>query len=180
LPDDRIALLEYVAAPGAPLTLFVIQRNRIGALVLPVDSLAENVGRFRALTESGGDASRVARALGAALIEPALSLIDSRVTRLVIVPDGPLHRLPFDALRLADGKYLLERYSTGFAPSASVLAGLWARRPTAQEPTSVRMLALGDPAISTTARGNARAPARLFSHRSRSGRGTAASQGRRA
>jgi CHAT domain-containing protein/tetratricopeptide (TPR) repeat protein len=157
LPDDRVALLEYFAVRGAPVTLFVIQRNRIEARVLPVDSLAQRVSRFRALIESGADASRVARALGNALVEPALSVLDSRTTRLVIVPDGPLHRLPFDALRLADGKYLVERFSTGFAPSASVLAGLWARRPGAQESNAVRILALGDPATSTSARGTARA-----------------------
>ena len=157
LPDNRVALLEYVAVRGAPVTLFIIQRNRIEARVLSVDSLAQSVSRFRALIESGADASRVAQALGNVLVEPALPVLDARTTRLVIVPDGPLHRLPFDALRLADGRYLLERYSTGFAPSASVLASLWARRPAAQKPSSLRMLALGDPAISTTARGNARA-----------------------
>jgi CHAT domain-containing protein/tetratricopeptide (TPR) repeat protein len=40
---------------------------------------------------------------------------------ICIVPHGPLHRLPFHALRLSSG-YLLERNPVVYAPSASVLA----------------------------------------------------------
>jgi CHAT domain-containing protein len=64
----------------------------------------------------------------------------------VIVPDGPLHRLPFDVLRLADGRLAVERFVIAMAPSAGVLQELWRRTPdsvTAGRP--VRILALGDP-----------------------------------
>jgi CHAT domain-containing protein len=157
LPDDRVALVEYVAVRRAPVTVFVIQRNRIDARTLTIDSLAQTVGRFRSLIESDADAARLARTLGSALVDPVLPLLDARVSRLVIVPDGPLHRLPFDALRLADGKFLLERYATGLSPSASVVAGLWGRRSVPKNPANVRMLAFGDPAISTSAGSDSRA-----------------------
>jgi CHAT domain-containing protein len=157
LPDDKTALLEFVASPNAPVTVFIIQRGKVDARVLgPADSIEQNITRFRALIESGADAGKVARALGAALIDPLGDALDKRVTRLVVVPDGGLHRLPFDALRLADGKYLVERYAVGFAPSASVVEALWARRATEPAPTPVRMLALADPTVPGAARGTDR------------------------
>jgi CHAT domain-containing protein len=68
------------------------------------------------------------------------------VTRLVIVPDGPLHRLPWDALRLADGRHLVERYSVSVAPSAAVVAALWRRpREAGGDARPMRLLAFGDP-----------------------------------
>jgi CHAT domain-containing protein len=78
------------------------------------------------------------------------------VTRLIIVPDGPLHLLPFDALRLADGRYAIERYALGLAPSASLVAGLWARPAGGSAKAPVRILALGDPAPLRAPRGTVR------------------------
>jgi CHAT domain-containing protein len=154
IPDERVAVLEFVAAEQAPITLFVMQRSGLQAIVLPlVDSLALTVARFNALVESGADAARLGRTLGAALIDAVLPKLDPRVTRLVIVPDGPLHRLPFDALRLSDGRYVAERFATGFAPSASLVAALWARAGRVTPRTSTRLLALGDPASPVPARG---------------------------
>ncbi|HET9275938.1 MAG TPA: CHAT domain-containing protein, partial [Gemmatimonadales bacterium] len=143
---EATAVLEFVAAPGAPTTVFVVQRGAIGALALAAsDSLADQVARFRALVEGGADAGRLARELGAALVEPVIPLLGSGVRRIVIVPDGVLHRLTFEALRLADGAYVLERYAVGFAPSASVLAALVDRPAGAAQASPVRLLAFGDP-----------------------------------
>ena len=141
IPDDRTALVEYVAAEGAPMTVFVVQRGGVAARVLPpFDSLGAAVRRFTALVESGLDAAPFGRRLGAALVDPALALLRPGVTRLIVVPDGPLHRLPFDALRSADDRFLVERYALGTAPSASTLLTLWAR-PRVAPAGPVRLLA---------------------------------------
>ena len=66
--------------------------------------------------------------------------------RLVIVPDGPLHRVPWDALRLADGRWLVERYAVGLAPSAGTVAVLWRHPHAPPPPDSLRLLARGEPA----------------------------------
>lgn len=68
--------------------------------------------------------------------------------RLIIVPDGPLLRLPFEALvrdmKKGVPKYLLEYYTLSYAPSASVLAELRTRK--GPEPVRpVDLLALGNP-----------------------------------
>lgn len=153
LPDDATAIIEYVAAAGAPTTAFVITRGGVRARVLqPLDSLGDGVGRFASLVESGADAARLGRSLGAALVQPVLSLLDQRVTRIVVIPDGPLHRLPFDALRMANGQYVVERYAVGVAPSASVVTALWARRRNAAPASSLRMLAFGDPTLTASSR----------------------------
>ena len=51
-----------------------------------------------------------------------------RGTRLVIVPHGLLHQLPFHALT-SDGRALLDEFEISYAPSASVLAWLLKKQP---------------------------------------------------
>ena len=48
--------------------------------------------------------------------------------RLIIVPHGPLHFLPFQSLRL-DGQYLIERNPVSIAPSTSIAARLASSAP---------------------------------------------------
>jgi CHAT domain-containing protein/tetratricopeptide (TPR) repeat protein len=162
LPDSGSAILEYVAgSEGAPTTLFIITRSGSQVRVLPsVDTLVPAIRRLVALLESGGHPAALARTLGAALLDPAASALPATVTRLVVIPDGPLHRVPFDALRLADGRPAVERWAIGLAPSASLAASLWRKRaPVEPVASRTRILALGDPAF----------PAELASATSRGG-----------
>jgi hypothetical protein len=131
IPDERTALLEFVTGRGGePTTLFVVTRREHRAYGLPaVDSLEQPVERLNALLESGVDARALATSLGAELLEAALGDLPPSVTGLVIVPDGALHRVPFDAL-IVRGRYVVETYATGIAPSASVAAHLWQTRRT--------------------------------------------------
>ena len=152
IPDDRTALVEYVVAEGAPITVFVVQHGGVAARVLsPFDSLGAAVRRFTAVVESGIDAAPFGRRLGSALVDPALALVRPGVTRIIVVPDGPLHRLPFDALRLADGRFLVQRYALGATPSASTLLTLWSR-PRVAPTGPVRLLAFGDATVATAPR----------------------------
>jgi len=153
LPGADVALLEYVTgARGAPTTLFITTRNGSRAVRLAsVDTLLPGVRRLIAAIESGDDPRTLARALGDALLAPALDSLGAGVTRLVIVPDGALHRVPFDALRLADGRSALEHYEISLAPSAAVLALLWKRTTPRGE---ARVLAFGDPAFNAERAGS--------------------------
>lgn len=146
---ERTALLQFVAgAEGVPTTLFIVQRTGVRARLLPSsDSLAEHIRRFVAILEGGGEQKPMERALGAVVMDPALALLHSSVTRLIIIPDGPLHQLPLDVLRLPDGHYVVERYAISMAPSASVVLALWRRSQgkRGDAETGLRLLALGDP-----------------------------------
>jgi CHAT domain-containing protein/tetratricopeptide (TPR) repeat protein len=146
IPDDSTAILEYVTGAGqSPTTLITITRHGARALILPpTDSLAGMIARYDALVDQGVSAVGPARALGDALLAPALSALSPVVRRVVIVPDGVLNRVVFGALRLGDGTPLLVRAAVAIAPSAGVLADLWARPRLAR---STVILAFGDPVL---------------------------------
>lgn len=149
LPDERTALLEYVVGNAeVPGTLFVVQRSglRVHALEAP-GTWSAQVARLAALLEAGADAGEIAGTLGRSLLQPAVASLGPEVDRLVIVPDGPLHRLPWDALRLADGRHAVERYAVTVAPSAGVASALWRRPREAAAARPMRLLAFGDPAF---------------------------------
>jgi hypothetical protein len=149
LPDERTALIEYVAGvDGAPTTAFVLTRSTIRARVLAADSATASIDRFVALVENGADPRVPGRRLGRALLDGVLADVPARIDRLLIVADGPLHRVPFDALRLADDRHVVERYTVSLVPSAAVLAALRARpAPIAAKGRALGLLALGDPAF---------------------------------
>ncbi len=164
LPDARTAVLEYVAGQaGAPTTVFVATRAGLVARALPpMDTLAPTIARFSALVEDGADPRDLARSLGASVLGPALAALPPGITRLIVVPDAQLYRLPFDALRLADGRYVLERYAVSTAPSSAVLLALWRERAAAGPGTGAgaRLLAFGDPAFAPGAGASGSDPVR--------------------
>lgn len=156
LPDGT-ALLEFVTGSlGVPTTVFVLTRAGDGRaavrahLLPPADSLTGTIARFLALVARGADVSADAGRLGGVLLDQAVAGLGPEVTRLVIVPDGALHRVPWDALRLRDGRYAVERYAIGVAPSAALVAALWRRAADrTRSPSPGRLLAFGDPAFPT-------------------------------
>lgn len=147
LPDDT-ALLEFVAGTeGGPTTLFVVTKTGARAHLLPTaDSLAASIRRLVAMVESGGDPSALATSLGSTLLTAAAEDLPAEVAELVIVPDGPLHRVPFDVLRFADGRMAVDRWALALAPSAAVASRLWGE-PTPTTTAPARLLAMGDPAF---------------------------------
>lgn len=149
LPDSRTALIEFVGGTaGAPTTAFVLRRSGVTSHQLATgDSLRDEVFRLAALLEQRGEPPALTRALGATLLDPVLAGLGPEVTRLVLVPDGALHHVPWDALRMADGRHLAERYAVSIVPSAAIVTALWRRsdaRPRGR-PGPVRLLAFGDP-----------------------------------
>jgi CHAT domain-containing protein len=147
LPDDSTALVEFLAGTGgAPTTMFVVTRSGIRAHLLPTaDSLATPIRRLVAMLEGGGDPAALARTLGETLLTPLAESVPARITRLVIVPDGPIHRLAFDVLRLPDGQPMVDRWAVGLTPSAGVALGLWQERGNSANGPNGELLALGDP-----------------------------------
>jgi CHAT domain-containing protein len=64
--------------------------------------------------------------------------------RMVVIPHGPLHYFPFQALR-TDSGYLIERHELSVSPSASVAVQLLGKREEGQP----RLVAFGNPEIET-------------------------------
>jgi CHAT domain-containing protein/tetratricopeptide (TPR) repeat protein len=144
LPDDSTALLLYVTGLGGePTTAFALtRRGGVTYRLAPVDSLTPMVARWSALLESSDDHRALGRELARALLDPFVATFPATVRRLVIVPDGALNRIPFDALILEDGRHVLERFTVATAPSATVAVRLWERAPATPAP---EMLVLADP-----------------------------------
>ncbi len=131
IPDDATALVEFVVSTAADSSIaFIVTRTGIQAALLPPGAaLAELTETMLALVESGEHGDSLPARAGRSLLAPVLALLPAAVHRLVLVPDGPLHRLPFDALVLGDGRRVAERYEVSLSPSATISARLWQRTP---------------------------------------------------
>jgi CHAT domain-containing protein len=69
-------------------------------------------------------------------------------TRLVVVPDGKLWELPFQALQDARGRHLIETYAISYAPSLTVLREMVKLRGRRTMPgLQPSLLAVGNPSL---------------------------------
>ncbi|RKY10554.1 MAG: CHAT domain-containing protein [Planctomycetota bacterium] len=138
-------LIEYYYLGEDPY-VFVLRRNQVWARRLDGVGLAREVESFRRAVKVRGtiDYLSPAQALYRRLISPIERLLES--DRLVIIPHGILHYLPFAALH--DGRrYLIDRHSISYLPSASVIKFLAARGPG----KSPRALVLANPDLGNPA-----------------------------
>jgi CHAT domain-containing protein len=137
-PDEVI--VEYaLASPRSHCLL--IDKNQIRAIALPDrDRVEALVDRYLAQARSKKSAQEPARRLYSVLLEPVTKDIEAR--HLLVVPDGKLHLLPFDALIDRRGDYVLARSVVTYSPSATVLH-LLRTRPE-NRATDVPLLAVGD------------------------------------
>ena len=133
LPDDDSALIEYVVTEEKTY-LFVITRDgratrgqsakarlSVHSINIKSKEMAEMAEGFRDRVASGDlTIKRPAQQLHDLLIKPAEPRLKG-VTKLCIVPDGPLWHLPFQALYQGEKGYLIEQYVLFYAPSLSVL-----------------------------------------------------------
>jgi CHAT domain-containing protein/Tfp pilus assembly protein PilF len=125
------------------------------ALETTLARLRDDTTRFRELLQQGGglrirSLQLTARGLSDVLLAPvAHRIAGSR--RLMIVPDGPLHGIPFAALADPTSlrfRYLMEERPLHQAASATVFAEIVKER---REQTRTRLVAFGDPDYSATA-----------------------------
>jgi CHAT domain-containing protein/Tfp pilus assembly protein PilF len=152
LADQDTALLVYTVARDAPGGLLVLTHAGgavdLRSYALPSDRVIGDAVRAfrRALAERDLAVASRARALHDLLIAPAAAQIASR-PKLVVVPDGPLWELPFQALMPRAGRYLVEDRSISYVPSLTVLREMHARRRAAGAGS---LLALANPTLGET------------------------------
>jgi CHAT domain-containing protein/tetratricopeptide (TPR) repeat protein len=149
LPDARTLLVEF-AVTGKLVWIFTLDRGAGGKPQLrfhsvPWDraSLTAAVGAFR--EQLGGrdpGYRQAAQSLYTRLLGPIEPEMRAKET-LVLLPDGPLWNLPFQALLRPDGVHLLERHTIFYAPSLTYLRE---SRRHSQPAASRGLLALGNPA----------------------------------
>ncbi len=150
LKSARIdALLEYVVTDDVTF-LFVIRPGQdvhVHRVPITRARLQHEVANFRQrLADRDLGYGPSARALFHRLVGPADAEIRS-ARLLCIVPDGPLWELPFQALQLGTGRFLIDRQAIFLAPSATVLEETLRLKPRREGPAT--LLAVGNPETSS-------------------------------
>jgi CHAT domain-containing protein/tetratricopeptide (TPR) repeat protein len=169
LPDDKTALLQY-AVTDEHVYLFLLagvnsarvsklgaaeQGPRDGApwrvyrLNVSKDALTDAVDKLReVLSGNRSGYSTHCRDLYSILLEPAARDLAGK-TSLIIIPDGILWGIPFQALQPSENHFLLEDFTVSYAPSMAVLSKMLQPRRARRAEQGVRtprILALANPA----------------------------------
>jgi CHAT domain-containing protein len=126
IPDTSVAVLEYTVTESQSF-LFVLTRDESSpklasyTLAAGQKSLSDLSRRFRQRLAARDLAyADDARRLYDLLMAQARGQLRGK-TRLVVVPDGPLWEVPFQALQDASGRYVIESAAVSYAPSLTVL-----------------------------------------------------------
>jgi tetratricopeptide (TPR) repeat protein len=148
--NDSTALLQY-AVTDEKVFLFVVTAGtpkldvKAYTLDTPRNEIPQKIASFR----QSIDNPAASRELYDILLKPAESQIAHR-SKLIVVPDGPLWDVPFQALRLADDKYVIDEASVSYAVSFSALREMRKRRAanTARRAAApVTLVAFGNPTV---------------------------------
>jgi CHAT domain-containing protein len=164
LLDDRTALVEYLLGEKRSLVWVVTKQGIITSVLASQKEIEDSVNRYRKLLAKPASALTIQRSLaeinrrGAMLynsvFEPIANAVRDRRT-LIIIPDGGLDYLPFEALvcHLAHFAppeirtfFLAEKFAFVYGPSASALATVQELNGDAAIPPKM-LLAFGAPAM---------------------------------
>jgi hypothetical protein len=144
-PYDFTAIRDRLTAPSTAVLEFMVGEKSSAAFLLtrdeltiatlpPLSVLGPLVEKYLQFLSLGGGADFPARAggarLGALLLAPFREKLKTGLTSLIVVPDGPLHYLPFETL-IDEGRsprFLIEDFDVRYGPSANCLIHL-AERP---------------------------------------------------
>ncbi len=126
LPDASVAVLEYAVTEEATY-LFVLTRDqgtpKLQSYTFATGrrSLAPLARRLRERLAARDLAyAEDARRIHDLLLAPARLALQGK-THFVVIPDGPLWEVPFQALPDASGRYVIESAAVSYAPSLTVL-----------------------------------------------------------
>ena len=151
--DEGTVLLSYAIGRKTS-TLFVVQSKSaapgLSVYTLPVGekALRDQVEEYRKLIadrspEGRSALNRRARELYDLLVKPAEAPI-AQASRVLLIPDGPLHVLPFAALRRNEKQYLVEWKPLHTIVSATLYAEVKKKRDEPRHP-ALQLVAFGDP-----------------------------------
>ena len=140
------AIVEFVVGRDRTFA-FVVTGSGLKAFTLNVTSseLGRQVHRFREqLANRDLRATESAHALYELVVGPLHAALEGK-TDLIIVPDGVLWELPFQALQSSAHRYVIEDMAVSYAPSITVLREMMRLRSDTRAPRT--LLAFGNPAV---------------------------------
>ncbi|HSA95812.1 MAG TPA: CHAT domain-containing tetratricopeptide repeat protein [Acidobacteriota bacterium] len=126
--DDQSILLEYDLGDERSY-LVAVTAMSAGLFLLPGrTALEKSLRAYLKMTSEGsfesGAGHGAAERIGRELLPFVGRAEYGGKTKLIIIPDGALHYLPFEALRIpaeSGSQYLVEKFSVSYSPSASSL-----------------------------------------------------------
>lgn len=131
--DENEAMIWFSLAPwrdlheefGGGSWAIAITRQAATLYPLSVDTnlegqIAAFTGLLRQRTVENREWEAGARGVADALVSTQVARLPPATTRLIVASDGPLHRLPFEALSSPGGGTLGDRFEIGVTPSATV------------------------------------------------------------
>jgi CHAT domain-containing protein len=148
LVNNSTALMQY-AITDEKVFLFVLTASgstvdvKVYTLNKSRQDIAQKIATFRQSIDNP------AAELYDILLKPAESQIANR-SKLIIVPDGPLWDVPFEALQPSDDKYLVDQASISYTLSFSALREMHKRTPRntrRRAAPATAFLAFGSPEI---------------------------------
>jgi CHAT domain-containing protein len=157
LPDARSALLEYVVTDEKTYLFVFTKSGKAGqpvdvqsyALDIKGKEMVERVNSFRQqLARREANFTEAARQLYGLLLGASEKALAGKTT-LVIVPDGALWELPFQALQTVENRYLVEDRVVSYAPSLTVLREMAKARnkDAGDSKVAPTLLAFGNPSL---------------------------------
>ncbi len=160
LLDEHTAIVEYLLGDQRSLA-WVVRKSGIVTVSLPARKvIEEQTSVYRKALTQKVSALTVQESLGeirhsgAQLYKLVFAPVEAAVAcceTLIIVPDGALDYLPFEALVTGAG-YLAEKHAVVYGPSASALVTVRALNRKAAEPPKM-LVAFADPATVPAVRG---------------------------
>ncbi len=142
LAADEAFVAYSIGLDEAPSLALLVTRGGIRSVEVDGGSgVVRDIDQLIKLAATGVEAVELSRRLAARLVQPVVDSLDPSIRRLVVAPDGALHRLPFDALTLRNGQRVLERLVVSTSPSATALIALRAHN----LPSGSRVVAFGNP-----------------------------------
>jgi CHAT domain-containing protein len=151
-PDT--AVIEFVNAADKTIA-FVISpttskdpRMKLQQVGIKRADLEKQIAVFRSKLASGDlDFKKESSDLYKLLIKPIETQLEGK-SNIIIVPDGPLWDLPFQALMDEKGKYLIEKAALSYAPSLTALREMRKRASSKNPSGNADLIAFGNPIVS--------------------------------
>jgi CHAT domain-containing protein len=151
-PDT--AVVEFVNAADKTIA-FVISpttskdpRMKLQQVGIKRADLEKQIAVFRSKLASGDlDFKKESSDLYKLLIKPIETQLEGK-SNIIIVPDGPIWDLPFQALMDEKGKYLIEKAALSYAPSLTALREMRKRASSKNPSENADLIAFGNPIVS--------------------------------
>ncbi|HSU61822.1 MAG TPA: CHAT domain-containing protein [Bryobacteraceae bacterium] len=138
--DRFTAILEYVMGEQQSYCLAITRNSYRIVPLAPQAEIETGIAKYLIAVRSKLAAHAEGKRLFGLLLQPIREAQQKQ--KLVIVRDGQLHLIPFDALEDSAGQYVLESHNVGYAPSATSYY-LMSRERYQPAPQAQTLLALG-------------------------------------